>query len=410
MKRKGTLIITFVLTLVTMLMSTTVYGADVSGTTHIVPILANSTNTVLVTKVVESSEVSSAALFDQGKINSTGLNMALQVSGLDVPMMPGSLDLDIKYAFNNAAVEETTEATDSTINDITLPALNAEVYEFSLDHASKFLKMLINTSAVASSYVVTWEYYNGATWAALPSVVDGTSNFTITGLNTISWDIPSDWTKQTLHTSKSGFWVRANVAASGITTAPLATRVWYETGNLFYYIPSIDTFEIINQDLFVGGTDFQTSYFYFPGFEGLVTLDDSDIEFGNNWGFITRSGLRFDTNETGNIFNKTGTATLSYSSATSNNVLTLSAPSSILYGEWTHNEEDGLSYYSGTSEESYSKTFYNASSNYITSRQEDSSDSISNISSEVTNHKIGQAYDKVIDTTPAIGAKINDPS
>ena len=82
--------------------------------------------------------------------------MALQVSGLDVPMMPGSLDLDIKYAFNNAAVEETTEATDSTINDITLPALNAEVYEFSLDHASKFLKMLINTSAVASSFVVTW--------------------------------------------------------------------------------------------------------------------------------------------------------------------------------------------------------------------------------------------------------------
>ena len=95
-----------------------------------------------------------------------------------------------------------------------------------------------------------------------------------------------------------------------------------------------------------------------------------------------------------------------------NNTLTLNAPSAARYGEWTHNEEDGSGYYSGTGAESYSKTFYNASSNYITSREEGSADILSNTgsSNEVTDHKVGQAYDKVIDTTAAFGDKIDDPT
>ena len=356
------------------------------------------------------------SLVDGGFIASDGLNMHLHTSTTDTPFMPGTDRLDVKYAFNNAGTNKTTQATNATIDDVDLPAANAEVFEFALDHPSRILHLNISQAVAASSYVISWEYYNGSSWVAFTAgttVTDNTNSFSALGSKTVELGkIPSDWNLSTLH-AVSGHWLRAVATASGITTVPLAAQAWYETGRSFFSVDEIDPTLLGNYDLYLGGSDMSTNHYYFPGFAGLTTADDADIEPTGNWSFIGTVGLKLDSGEAGNIVEKTSAFNLEFTGSVTvggNNTVILNAPSSNRYGEWTHNEEDGSSYYSGTGIESHSKSFYNAASNYKTARQEDAADIMSNTSTEVTSHKIGQAHDKVIDTTAAFGAKLNDPS
>ncbi len=61
--------------------------------------------------------------------------------------------------------------------------------------------------------VVAWEYWNGTAWAALTSVVDGTSNFTTAKADgqVVSWDAPTDWATTSLNSGAQLFYVRARV-------------------------------------------------------------------------------------------------------------------------------------------------------------------------------------------------------
>ena len=45
----------------------------------------------------------------------------------------------------------------------------------------------------ATSWTIAWEYWNGAAWAALPNVKDGTNGFANTGVNSVHWEPPADW-------------------------------------------------------------------------------------------------------------------------------------------------------------------------------------------------------------------------
>tara|TARA_B100000949_G_scaffold234745_1_gene254842 strand:+ start:4040 stop:5290 length:1251 start_codon:yes stop_codon:yes gene_type:complete len=403
--------------IITSLLTGVVYGGTPTTATTIIPITITNSQTSVVTSENVSVPISMKSLIDSGYIALDGFNMHLHEGTTDTYFMPGTDRLDIRYAFNNASVEETTQATNSTADDITLPAADTEVYEFALDHPSRILHINVSQTVVAASYVISWEYYNGSTWVSLSSVTtvtDNTTSFSILGSSTVELTaIPTDWARSILHTSKSGHWIRAVAAASGVTTVPLATQAWYETGRFFFNVSSISPTDQGDYDLYTGGDDMTTFHYYFPGFSGIQTADDADLEPDGLWSFRGSVGLKLDSGETGNIIEKTSSFTLGFTASATvggNNTLTLNAPSSTRYGEWTHNEEDGSAYYSGTSIESYSKSFYNGASNYITAREENDADILSNTSSEVTSHKVGQAYDKVIDTTPAFGAKLNDPS
>ena len=198
------------------------------------------------------------------------------------------------------------------------------------------------------------------------------------------------------------------------SVSPQGAQAWYETGRLFYYVDSIAAVDQLNYDLYMSTSpDTRTYHNYFPGFAGIVKTDDADIELVGNWKWDIKNALRIDKSESGSILSKNNSVSLDYVSSTTvggNNTLTFSTVGSNFYGEWTHSEEDGVGYYSGTGIESYSKALYNGASNYITSHREDAADIVSNTSSEVLTNKVGMAYDKVIDTTPAFGDKIADPS
>lgn len=89
------------------------------------------------------------------------------------------------------------------------------------------LKFNVGTALAASSITIVWEYQNhgASTWAALSGVTDNTNNFTTTGVNYVTWTVPSNWGRSTsvfgnydFSGTRRGLLVRARISAvSGIT-------------------------------------------------------------------------------------------------------------------------------------------------------------------------------------------------
>ncbi len=133
-----------------------------------------------------------------------------------------------------------TNANNSAINgDITLlplsPSQNDAYY---WGHSQKFNKMKIEISQAGGVSVASleWEYWNGSNWTSLPNLSDGTDNYKNLGENTVSWDSPSGWNKNTVNTSNTYYYIRArqknNVSLPG--SQPLGRKVKLDVDR---YIP-----------------------------------------------------------------------------------------------------------------------------------------------------------------------------
>ena len=124
--------------------------------------------------------------------------------------------------------DKTSEARDVTNNDVPLlpatPAVNDATY-FGSAHKFDTLVFQLGTSGVGT-WTITYEYYSQSSsdWVTL-TVTDGTSAFTNLSNTSVTFNIPSDWIKNTVN-SQEAYWIRARVSAyTSITTQPLAKNV-----------------------------------------------------------------------------------------------------------------------------------------------------------------------------------------
>jgi len=83
------------------------------------------------------------------------------------------------------------------------------------------------TGATYSADAITWQYWNGSSWATLTVIWDDTNTTPAAGGKRpfmqdghIIFSAPSDWTAVTID-SQSAYWVRAYVNAATITQIPL---------------------------------------------------------------------------------------------------------------------------------------------------------------------------------------------
>lgn len=126
-------------------------------------------------------------------------------------------------------------------------AANDNVYfgcNTSLTNSGPFTGLVFDIDTIASastSYTITWQYYNGSTWASL-TVQDNTSSFTQVGVNTVVWEMPSDWATTAVN-SITGYWVRARLSAlTGTFTNPTqATQDIYAPITAFGEIAATQT-------------------------------------------------------------------------------------------------------------------------------------------------------------------------
>ncbi len=117
---------------------------------------------------------------------------------------------------DNAFVDETTDANDAGSGDWEIfLALEAVGDYAAIGFSEKFSSVTFDNAGGTAGVggVVVWEYWNGTAWAALSSVVDGTTGFTIavTDGQVLTFDIPLDWAKTIINASANLFYIRAKV-------------------------------------------------------------------------------------------------------------------------------------------------------------------------------------------------------
>lgn len=185
-------------------------------------------------KVVANETVGTITAGDvilQGLADSTGgletttfnYEGAFNPSGLDVLITARNQGLPTAAIADDGGVltDETTAANSGTSNDMTLvpttPAVNDAYY---WGHPETFTGLKINISTAGTGLTITWEYWNGSSWAALSGVVDGTNSFTTAGLNTVTWTLPS-WSTTTVNGQGPYYYVRARVSAVASPTQAL---------------------------------------------------------------------------------------------------------------------------------------------------------------------------------------------
>lgn len=95
----------------------------------------------------------------------------------------------------------------------------------SLDDSGPFSSLVFNISQIATGApTLIWEYWDGGAWATL-TVEDNTSDFTILGVNSVSFAPPSDWDLFDLSSfvggpNVTGYWVRCRISAGAFTQVP----------------------------------------------------------------------------------------------------------------------------------------------------------------------------------------------
>jgi hypothetical protein len=274
------------LSLVLAVTSTAVFAGDSSGTTNVTQYTANNTTGLQQSDIAIALPLFTQSLIDGNFLATDSQNSTIHTGinfGNDSVYMPATGNIQVLAAYNNAGGNETTAAHNSTENDLTLPTALNENYEFALDHQARTVELDIDTPTDAN-WTVTWQYYDGSSWTAFSNVEDRTIGFTVLGPNNVQWDIPADWTRQTLHAT-AGFWLRARVTAVAVapTTNPLGTQAWYETGRWWIYEQLIDVNQQELYNIYTGGVDLTTTFKYFPGSDGLITPDDATLEIGNDF-------------------------------------------------------------------------------------------------------------------------------
>lgn len=110
--------------------------------------------------------------------------------------------------------DETTEANSAAANDMTLLPTSPEVddaYYFGLSTPWDWLCLNIGQAGLGT-WTIVWEYYNGATWEALPDALDTSDGFHNSGKHSVTFSRPEDWATSTILLLNL-YWARARVTA-----------------------------------------------------------------------------------------------------------------------------------------------------------------------------------------------------
>ncbi len=289
------------LLLLVFLIPVTVHAVDISGALWTANITFINV-AIPLTEIQAPFEMSGSSLVDGSFMTSDALNSALQSGGLDFPSMPASDRIRVLGAVaddGGSFTDETTAANNSSFADVTLlpvaPA-SGDAYYFIMDNPGRIITLNIGQAGVGT-WDLAWEYWDGSTYSEITggAIDDRTENFTVFGVSTVSFDMPIDWEKRTVE-GIDGYIIRARVATfTTLTTQPLATQLWYETGLWWTWIDALDEDDQRNFVLYLGGPAMQDHHQVFLSDEGIITNDNSTIEPGLTYAFQVVGRLNFDT-------------------------------------------------------------------------------------------------------------------
>ncbi len=120
---------------------------------------------------------------------------------------------------NTTFVDQSSGANDATNANWTVFPASEDTSDYvAIGYSQKFRKVIFDyangTAGVGGS--VTWQYWNGSSWAALSGVSDATTGFTasVGDGKVLTFTLPTDWTATSLNGSQSLYYIRALVAGA----------------------------------------------------------------------------------------------------------------------------------------------------------------------------------------------------
>lgn len=153
----------------------------------------------------------------------------LKTAGYDPYKLRTRYEPDAVFGFTGSVYTDLTSAAkDTSENDLALATILATVSTDALYIGSVapfrglFFRFLTSVSAVSSLLHVS--YWNG-NWDAL-TLADGTiktAGKTFSGGGSVSWLLPSDWSRRVINSSAARYWVKLTVSAT--PTGASATQV-----------------------------------------------------------------------------------------------------------------------------------------------------------------------------------------
>ncbi len=140
------------------------------------------------------------------------------------------------YVYNGSTyTDETTDADDDGAADVSL--MNGATHYLYLGQNNPFIGATFDLSTNGNYGTVTWEYYNGASWAALTT----SENYDFTADGSEKWSLPPDWATVAVN-STTKYWVRCSVAS--VTTQAIATTISCIRGFGYdYYVDDNQVFQ-----------------------------------------------------------------------------------------------------------------------------------------------------------------------
>ena len=276
------------------------HAADVSGALYSLTARWTNTGATDQDDIPAAFPLSGSALIDQNLIGADALNAALQKGNVGQPGMPPTTRIAIEgLVLKSGATftDYTAAAQEDTTNDVPLlpptPLVDDALY-FGCDNPCRILTVDTDTAGV-NDLTLTYEYWDGDSYAALSGITDDTNTFTTLGRETVSWDMPADWaTTGVTGSAVSSFWGRARVSAvTSATTQPKGGRVYYENGEWWTWVEDLDIGTQEQYTLYLGGDDMLTAHQIFPGSTGIVTADDASIEPGAAFSLGYQGRLEF---------------------------------------------------------------------------------------------------------------------
>ena len=169
------------------------------------------------------------------------------------------------------------DASSTTYNNRTIEAMSVIGTSFTclgatadylyLGSDDRFDMAVFDIDAAGDLGALTWEYYNGSTWAEFHPASDQfaidpdgddfglTYKFDKDGVEVFPPSRLADWTTETIN-SANRYWIRVR-SASSVSTAPTVRRI--QMRPVAAYCTSQDVFEFLQLSTVNGGTDFTAS-------------------------------------------------------------------------------------------------------------------------------------------------------
>lgn len=295
-------------------------AVDISSARYIATIAVQNTGSAG-SELTVNVPISGNALSTGGYIASNTLNAAIVEGSTQVPSQPPSLLQSMDGAVHDDGgilTSYITEINNDTPNDVpllpTTPVVDDAFY-FGADNQFRILTVDI-TQAGSGVWDFAWEYWTGLTWTVVTTLDDRTLEFTTSGVRTVSFDLPTNWARQTVHVFADKYWLRARVSAfTSVTVQPLAKQAWWETGTWWLFEDSLGSSQQVTYTLALAATStLVTNHQFFPGDAGYVTPDNAALELGGS-GFRIELDTFVQTDIlTGSVINKQGAIRL-YNSA-----------------------------------------------------------------------------------------------